>query len=347
MPQRILIIRLSAIGDLVMASPMAAALRCRYPDAHITWLVQDGLQELLEAHPGLDAVLTAPVAHWKLLWRQRRLRRLGRELGAFRHRLQAERFDLALDLQGLFKSGLLLRLSGAKRRVTLGGREGSRWLATETVSVPVAGQEWISSEYRTLARYLGLPDSPFPLQVAIPQAAATQADSILREHLGEAPYIALCPFTTRPQKHWQVESWLRLADLLQAQTGMNAVILGGPSDQPAGQVFADHPGIINLTGQTRLAESAAIIRGAHGLIGVDTGLTHMGTAFGIPTVALFGSTRPYLFTESPATRVIYHDLDCSPCRRRPTCGGSYHCLRDITPEEVLDVAAALLEPATA
>ena len=100
--------------------------------------------------------------------------------------------------------------------------------------------------------------------------------------------------------------------------------------------------MISLAGATRLPEAAALIRHAGLLVGVDTGLTHMGTAFATPTVALFGSTRPYLDTGRSNGRVIWLGLPCSPCRRRPTCDGAFTCLRDITADRVMDEARTAL-----
>jgi heptosyltransferase-1 len=101
-------------------------------------------------------------------------------------------------------------------------------------------------------------------------------------------------------------------------------------------------GTIALAGDTRLPEAAGLIRHAGLLVGVDTGLTHMGAAFATPTVALFGSTRPYLDTGRANGRVIWLGLACSPCRRRPTCNGAFTCLREITAERVIEQARAVL-----
>jgi heptosyltransferase-1 len=92
----------------------------------------------------------------------------------------------------------------------------------------------------------------------------------------------------------------------------------------------------NWVGVHPLGVSAALIQGADAVIGVDTGLTHMGIAAGVPTVALFGSTCPYTQTGRDNVRVIYHALPCSPCKRRPTCGGHFDCMGGIRPVEVLD-----------
>ena len=93
-----------------------------------------------------------------------------------------------------------------------------------------------------------------------------------------------------------------------------------------------------MVGKTTLLESAALVSGAQLVIGVDTGLTHMGWAFSVPTIALFGSTFPYRAPEGLRGEVLYRDMACSPCRRKPTCGGSFDCLGDITVEQVIATA---------
>src|SRR5690606_23114049 len=123
----------------------------------------------------------------------------------------------------------------------------------------------------------------------------------------------LCPFTTRPQKHWMEERWAPLAGRLREEFGLQAVMLGGPGDRAAAARIEAAGGVVNLAGATTLRQAAAVIRGASLLVGVDTALSHVGTAFEIPTVPLFGSTCPYRETDSPKTIVIYKKLDCSPC----------------------------------
>lgn len=335
--QRILIIRLSAIGDVVFASPMIEALRRSYPEAHIAWLLEPGQAELVRHHPALDEVIILPRGEWKKHWRERRYGALARSLKVFAKSLRACRFDTAIDLQGLFKSGIWAWLSGASRRIGLGSREGSHLLMTETW--PRGGEpESIGSEYRFLAERLGLDTSDFTMHIALPETALRSAERIVGDH---AP-IVLAPFTTRPQKHWFEDAWRALIPRLHDRFGGPIILLGGPGDVEAAAHLAENLPVTNLAGQTSLLEAAALIRRSRLLIGVDTGLTHMGTAFERPTLCLFGSTRPYLHTNSPHTSVIYHALQCSPCRRRPTCGGAFTCMRDITPNEVLGRAEALL-----
>jgi heptosyltransferase-1 len=338
----ILIIRLSAIGDIVMASPVIRALRSRYPQAHIAWLVQPEVKELLLHDPALDEVIVWPRREWEQLWRQRLWRELWRAFRVFQRSLRARRFDLAIDMQGLLKSGIWAWLSGAPARVGLDSREGSALLVNRVVRSPDSRR--ISSEYLHLAGALGLDTGDFPLHLTISDADEAAALEIVRRHGLQGGYAVICPFTTRPQKHWFEERWAELARRLLDQFGLPVLMLGGPGDRDAAACITRLAGdcLIDLTGETRLMQAAALIGRARLLVGVDTGLSHMGIALDTPTINLFGSTRPYLDTARPSAEVLYHPLPCSPCRRNPTCNGAFTCMRLITVEEVTGAAASLL-----
>lgn len=342
MTRRILIIRLSALGDVVMASGLIPALRQRYPDAQLSWLVEPAAVPLLQHNPRLHEVIVWPRNEWQRLWRERRLAELWRCMRNFRRELKSRHFDLVLDAQGLLKSGIWAWLSGAPERLGLLSKEGSQWLMTERLEPPANPAKPISAEYRFLAQHLGAPAEAFRLDLAIgeqPRIAAAQA---LEAAGVQAPYCVLCAFTTRPQKHWFEDRWAMLAQRL-LQQGLTPVLLGGPDDMDAAQrIAASSPGLVNLTGRLKLDQSAATIAGSALLIGVDTGLTHMGSALNIPTVALFGATRPY-FDAGPRTMVLYEPLDCSPCKRNPTCGGRFDCMRLHTVDKVLAASMRLRE----
>lgn len=342
-PRRILLIRLSAIGDIVFSSPLIAAFRRRYPNAYLAWLAQPTCRPLLEHHPDLDEVIEAPIDRWRTLLHQRRWRHLLAEIHALRHTLRARRFDLAIDLQGLLKSGGLTRLSGAPERIGLGSREGSQWLMTRTI--PRSGPpRRIGAEYLHLAETLALPVDGFPMAVHYGDPDADYAAAIIAERSLTEGYAVICPFTTRPQKHWIEGRWPILAERLRAEVGLPTIILGGPADkEAAGQISIAAPGIINLVGRTSLLQAAALIDHARLLVGVDTGLSHMGIAFDTPSLLLFGSTCPYLETTRPKARVLYHRLECSPCRRRPTCGGAFTCMALIDVDQIIKQTKELLE----
>jgi heptosyltransferase-1 len=339
--KRVLIVRTSAIGDVVFASPLAAAIKRTHPGAFIAWLVEPGIEALIAHDPNIDARILWPKAEWAQLWRDGRRMALWRRVRALRAELRAQGFDTALDLQGLFKSGVLAWLSGAPTRIGLGSREGSQWLMTRVV--PRGGDiARISSEYLHLAEQLGLDVGDFMPALHVGAQADARARALLADH-GLAPggYAVFAAFTTRPQKHWFEDAWQALASRVQQETGLVPVLLGGPADAAAAaRIAAGAPGLIDLAGKTGLPEAAALVSRAGLLVGVDTGLTHMGIAFSVPTVALFGSTCPYTRTGRGNARVIWLGLACSPCRRRPTCGGAFTCLRGITPARVMqDVRA--------
>ncbi|AHK78114.1 lipopolysaccharide heptosyltransferase [Ectothiorhodospira haloalkaliphila] len=337
----ILIVRLSAIGDVVMASPLPAALRSRWPGASVTWVVEPQAAPLVARLPLVDRVVVWPKSQWRSWLQSFRWIRLGRDVIRLFRELRQDSPGLALDLQGLLKSGLLTRLSGARERVGLGSREGSHLLMTRVV--PRGGDNrLIGSEYRHLAQELGLEVGDFRMRVGLSEADSQAAASVAQGHL--RGYLVACPFTTRPQKHWVESYWAELAPRLWERYGMRLVLLGGPDDRAAADRIAARAGeaVDNRVGETSLTEAAAVIAGSRLMVGVDTGLTHMGPAFNVPTVALFGSTCPYLGTGRENTTVIYHDLPCAPCKRNPTCNGRFDCLTGITVDEVLTEVERLL-----
>ena len=343
MPANILLIRLSALGDIVFATPLLSALRRRYPDARISWLVQSGFHPLLECHPDLDELIVWPRQEWHQMLKNRQWVALWREIRDFRRRLHCRRFDLAIDAQGLLKSGFLAWLSGARERIGLGSREGSQWLMTKVLERG-GDSKRIGSEYLHLASQLGLPTETFEMQVALSDDDERYALDLIRDRGLESGYVAVCPFTTRPQKHWLDERWLDLIPRLKERFGVPVIMLGGPGDRERAREIGSRvsDGLIDLAGDTSLRQAAALISQANLLIGVDTGLTHMGIAFNRPTLCLFGSTCPYLDTTHENAWVIYHKFSCSPCKRHPTCDGRFDCMAAISVDEVVDKAAHLL-----
>ena len=339
----ILVVRLSAIGDIVFASPLITALRGAWPEARIVWLVQPECRALLDRHPDLDEVIVCNLGQWRRLWRERRIVELLAEIRTLRTALRARHFDLALDLQGLLKSGVLTWLSGARERIGLGSREGSQWLMTRVL--PRGGEvKRIGSEYRYLAEQIGLPLGDFAMTVGYGESeSAFVAEVMAREGL-TGGYAVLCPFTTRPQKHWFEDRWAGLAARIHCELGLIPVLLGGPADREAAtRIAAAGDGrLVNLAGQTSLTEAAALIDRAALLVAVDTGLGHMGIALNTPSLLLFGSTCPYLDTTRANARVLYHPLPCSPCKRRPTCGGVFDCMRRIEIDEILATAREVM-----
>jgi heptosyltransferase-1 len=340
--KKILIIRLSAIGDVVMASPLIEAFRRSMPESRLSWLVEEASQAVLTANQDLHEVIVWPRNRWRELIRKRHYWTLAREGFGFIRDLRKRDFDLAVDAQGLLKSGLWAYLSGAQERVGIGSKEGSQYLMTRVVDRSGASDR-ISSQYMLLAKALDLDVGDFRMDIPISEDAREYGDRFAKAL--DTPYVAFCPFTTRPQKHWLEERWKELLDIFAERIGLTVVLLGGPADKTASERIlpVEESRRVNLTGKTSLQQAAAVMKQAALVIGVDTGLTHMGFALSVPTVALFGATRPYLNTEGIPGTVLYHPLECSPCRRSPTCDDKFPCMRAITTDEVVQAARNLLE----
>src|SRR5262249_9477786 len=175
-PRRIVLIKPSALGDVINALPALCALRRRFPRAHITWVVNRSYVPLLQGHPDLDATLPFDRGGSRRGWPGRL-----RALFSFCRQLRAGAFDLAIDLQGLFRSGLMTRATGAPRRVGLAGaREGARWFYTDIVPDPGVRALHAVERCWLAARALGA-DGPKQFRLAIRPEAAGRAEEWLRD----------------------------------------------------------------------------------------------------------------------------------------------------------------------
>ena len=325
-PSRILIIRLSAFGDVVIATSLLHGLKRAFPTAQIDWLVQPELASVLQTETAIHQVFTWPRKHWGQLWRSLRWLTLWRTVRAFSASLRARDYDLVVDAQGLLKSRVLAHLAGGRWRIGYASKEPLGFLLHQLVTRdPEAHprRRFIGDEHAPMLHALTGQREVIP--ALTPPHATIPGDAIV-----------LAPFTTRPQKHWPDAHWRALIAQLLAD-GHRLTMLGGPADQEAAARLLEGfeaQAIGNQVGRTRLPEALALIAAARLVIGVDTGLTHAGFALGRPTLALFGSTRPYAAAREAHSQVLFIDLPCAPCGRKPTCGGAFTCLQALTPAQV-------------
>lgn len=329
-PNTILVIRLSAIGDIVMASGLLNSLKSRWPDANIVWLAEPVGATMLHGHPLLKEVLELPRARWKRLRKQGRLLALFKEIKAFRRQLKAQSFDLIIDVQGLLKSGIWAWQARGTLKIGLGSKEGSHWFFHQTL--PRENTPIIASEYRALAKQLGCSMSQYQMSIARSEQTRQAVDTLLSDR-GVSEYAVFCVYTTRPQKHWFEGHWMDLAEKVRKKYRIPVLIVGGPEDAEHAKDLAACGNMLSVAGQTTLPETAELVRRARFVVGVDTGVTHMGIMHNVPTVCLFGSTAPYLSAEG--AEIIYLNKSCSPCKRKPSCDGEFHCMADISAKSVL------------
>ena len=334
--RKILLVRLSARGDLVFASPLAAAIKRSHPQAHLAWIAEERTADVIQHNPHVDEVIVWHRAAWKRLWKARKFRQLFREVHSFRTELRNRRFDVAIDAQGLLRSGAVAFFSGAPVRIGLASREGSRFLMTRVVELGGDKRD-ISSEYKHLAQRLELEVDSFAIDIPLGAGEADFVDGLIQAEGLEAGYVVACPFTTRHYKHWFEGRWAELLSQTEGRTGKRVLLLGGPDDRAAADRVLDlcESRVIDLVGRTSLGQAAAVVSRADLLVGVDTGLSHMAHGYDRPSVLLFGSNTPYLNPPSTQAQILHSGRSCSPCRGKLICKGRIDCMGDLSVEAVM------------
>lgn len=348
--QRILVVRLSALGDCVHALPALAALRRALPAARLAWAIEDRWLPMFAGHPDVDEFVVVPRGE---LRRGGPLRRL-RALRALRRRLRAMELDAVVDLQGLAKSALVVALSGAGLKAGPpfrgGGRELS-WLFYNRRPRAPEGARHVAEQHLARLAPLGVDGAgelPAPVIPERPEAAARVRDALAAAGLDGARFAVLNPGAGWVTKRWPAGHFARLAGLLHRELGLRSLVTWfGPEERAlAGQVAAAAPaGAAAVAPSTDLPEMAELLRRAAFYAGGDTGPTHVAAAAGAPTAALFGAAdaarnRPL----GPRVEVLAAGLECSPCWRRSGCRRAVACMERIRPEDVL-AAAVRLRPA--
>ena len=335
--RRLLIVKPSSLGDVVHALPALAALRRRFPSAHLAWLVKREWAEVLEGNPDLDDVLAVDLSAegWPAAIRA----------------VRAGRFDLVVDLQGLLRSAMLGWASGSAVRVGFAnGREGSPWFYTHRVPVPDASMHAVD-RYLLLARFLGadvgeVKPSDFPLPHD--PAAEARVEALLAA-AGVRPgamLAALNPSARWTTKRWPAESFAAVGDWLQQQ-GVRAVMIGGREERPVGEAVmrAMRGAPVDLAGKTTMKELIALLRRLRVFVTNDSGPMHLAAAVGTPVIALFGPTDPARTGPyGEGHTVLRSGVPCSPCfSRRCANATELECLTAIRPHAVIESAMRLLK----
>lgn len=297
-PSRILVVRLGAVGDVVRTLPAVRLLRRTWPGAHIAWAVEPGPGSVLAGQPDVD--------EWIVLERKaitRGLARLDpRALGrawSFVRRLRAARPDLALDFQGSFKSGLVMRLSGAPVRVGFDrpfDREHAHLFANVRVALPRPRVHRVERA-ALLARAAGADDGPVVADLALTPEELAAGRAIVRRVAGSRTPIALAPFTSPKQawKRYPLAHWGAVARGL-AAAGHAVILVAGPGaeETAARRLAEDHgPGVFAVSAPP-LRVLAGMIAACEMFVGGDTGPMHIAWSVGTPVVAVYGPTDPVL-----------------------------------------------------
>lgn len=336
---KILIIRRSALGDTIHTLPLAKSLREKFPNAQIDWIVEDKAEKFITNNPLLDKVYvihkkTGGFAEFKQIIKQ----------------IRAQKYDIAIDTQQLLKSGVILGLSGAKRKITLSdGREFSWIFANEIIKT---NRKQFDINYHVvkrnleIAKYLGADEEK--IEFTLPNTSENdknKAKDLLNKIDPNLKSVIISPETTWDNKHWTVDGWRKVIEKLLGKVNL---VYTGTSDENglSGKILQGFDGIINLSGKTNLFELEEVFKLADLVISVDSGSAHVAWATGVPAIiTLFFATsskRTAPFGEKYFS--IQAETPCSPCMKRK-CKNKIinECVPTISPEKVISTVNEILK----
>lgn len=320
--QKILIVKPSALGDIVHTLPFLYALRRRFPKARIDWVVAFGLHTFLEGHPMIDRLWVIKKDEWK------KVGRIGttiKEILSLRKKLKKVRYDVTIDLSGLLRSGIITWFSNAK--VKLGFKEsdeGSPYFYTHKIHGSM--EIHAIDRYLEIARFMGCPTDV----INYPFAPFDPSPLVLNSL--PSKYAVICPSAGKPANRWPADRFGRLAGLLD----IPSVVIASASEADIAQDVVDTSNgkAVSIAGKTRLKELIPVIANAQFFICNDTGPMHIAAALGIPVFALFGPANPVRTGPyGNIHTVIQNKLECSPCYAKQPCA-DFKCMENLDVEQV-------------
>ncbi|HEU0207878.1 MAG TPA: lipopolysaccharide heptosyltransferase II [Candidatus Udaeobacter sp.] len=367
---RILLIKPSALGDVVHTIPVLVKLRARYPQAQIDWLITPENAEVVQHHPALSNVVlfarrdfSMPGRRWRAM------------LGFFDllKQIRRAKYDLVVDMHGQMRSALFALISGARVRVGFdrpikfsrtdsaehdlknipnhgwrGAREGS-WIAyTHRIRIPTLDVHAID-RYLWVGSLLGFDDEPPSLAIYLSPGTIHNVDRLLEQHgvSTSRRLVVLVPGTIWETKHWTIDGFAGVARHFLLE-GFAVALAGTKRDElRCQQIAATAPGICNLCGKTTPADLAALIRRAEVAVTNDSGSMHVAASLGKPMVSIFGPTNPvHIGPYQRPESVVRMVLPCSPCnyRRLSQCPFDHACMKQVTSEMVIERVRKTLAP---
>ena len=336
--QRVLLIRLSSLGDILLMTPLLNLLRAACPQAQIDVLVKAEYSDLLRAHPGVARLLTFD-SREPLLKMLRGLR--------------ADRYDLALDLHCTPRSQLFLRGLRAHRKLTYNKRVLRRALLVHLGWNTLRRMTPVPELYAAPLRRLGLTGRLGAPSMHVDPESMEAVQAHIARSLPDAPnqpLLAVAPGARWATKRWPVERYAAVAQELAREKHAAVAILGSPDEAQLARTLYDRLDVpvVNGAGTLSLMHSAALLSRCRLLISNDSGLMHMATALQVPVVAIFGPTvQEFGFYPFQAcAEVVSESLSCRPCSTKGSrrCPRGHHaCMQDISSARVLAAARAMWE----
>ncbi len=355
--RRILIMRLGAYGDILMATPLLAALRAAYPDAYLSWLAGPSEYQAIDASPYLDELIVWDGAYIRSAWRHGRIGPALVRSASLVRELRRRRYDMFVSLQPE-EWPLLLRAVGAAQTLGVFNTFARHWgeernphyrkLYTHAYSRPELHR---IDQYLAVLEAFDLPKPADPrLTMGYTSEDKAAVDSFLQTHgVGASgDFVVLAPLTTWPTKCWPADRYAALGDALAKQHGCRIVLIGTAKE---GETLAQIASAMSApavaaAGTLSFRQSAALIARSRLLVSGDTGPMHVAAAVGTPQVALFGATSPLWYGPRTDRAIsLLHEVPCGPCDKKECSqeGADYlRCLKLITAGEAQTASNQLL-----
>jgi len=335
-PAKILLIKMSSMGDVIHALPAACALRERFGRASITWLVDQRFSAIVRGHPAVDEVIAAPGSRALAGWPRADLLRATVQY-ALAPALRRKNFDLVIDLQGLFRTGVLAAATGARRRIGFANaREGAAVFYTQRHHIP-RSLHAVDRCLQLIAPLGAGGLTRYGLSPSAP-AQARAREELARVGLEEGtPYLVISPRSANPIKEWPAERFAQLAQILWQKHRLPSILIGTRADEAVGRRIAREAGAgaFVLTG-TPLDVSLALIAGSAGMVANDSGPLHLAVALGRPVVGIYGPTDPARTGPyGQMQAVVRENASCIACGGKRWRVAGHTCLTGLATERVL------------
>lgn len=347
-PAKILIVKLSSLGDLAHALPVLCALRQRFPQSHIAWAVESKFSDFLKGHPDLNEIIEVPTQKWRRKWTPGTFVEI---MGMIR-RIREAHYDLVLDLQGLIKSSILTGFSGSPQRLGFHRRDCreslSAWAcnlhAGRTRAIP-----HVVDKNLALLKSLDIDTASVRFNLDAQQDAGHYIDARLNDLLppGSPKPVALHAGVGYPTKAWPLERFAALADRIRRELEAPVLLTWGPADRDRAekiQSLMEEDGLL-APETASLQQALALYTRIRLFISGDTGPLHLCAALEVPTVSIYGPTDPARNGPyGPRHEVVVEPQPCSFCFKR-SCPTDTECMQAVEVDRVFEAVHRCLHPA--
>lgn len=338
LPEKILIVCFGAIGDVVRALPLAARIKNFSPQTKIHWAIEPRSKSIIENHPHIDKVHEFFRPGGILVYIR------------FLRELRRENFELVLDLQRHFKSGLTSFATGARSRIAF-NKKNSRelnWLFANQWIEPQKHFSIKVDHYQGFGDKLNLPKMKvLDFGMVATEKSKSKVSELISGHSQKSKMVALILGSTWPSRFWIKDYYVDLIRQMSLKWGVVSVLVGGPTEEKFAKEIIDNSkseDVINLVSKTSLSDLIAVFQSVSCCIGSDSGPMHIAAASGVPVISLWGSTShlrsaPYKNEDL----VITSNIGCAPCYQANCPGLNTLCMQDISVDRVLAIYSKLLD----